>query len=177
MLSATAAKEKVVSKTVVSIDEVSGPSKIADLWMHKYSTLLNSNRDTTHTHSVLEVIEKLNENAIVRFSAEGIVASLNKLKSGKSADLDGLQAEHFRNAPIRLSVIITMFFNAMLMHMHITGSVMETVIVPVVKDKKSSITSSNNYQPVAVTTIFSKLLEILILKRCSSCLETSHNQF
>ena len=47
----------------------------------------------------------------------------------------------------------------------------------VIKNKCGSLTDSNNYRPIAIATITSKLLESVILMKCEEYLFTSDNQF
>ena len=54
---------------------------------------------------------------------------------------------------------------------------MSTVIVPIVKNKKCNITDMDNYRPIAITTVFSKVIELLLLHRYSDLLCTTDNQF
>ena len=50
-------------------------------------------------------------------------------------------------------------------------------IVPVSKDKKGDISSKDNYCPIAITFVISKILEAVILNRYQYCLVTSDSQF
>lgn len=43
--------------------------------------------------------------------------------------------------------------------------------------KKGNFTDKDNYRPIAITCVASKILELLILKRCDQFLITSDNQF
>ena len=52
-----------------------------------------------------------------------------------------------------------------------------TIIIPIVKYKHGDITKKNNYRPVPIATITSKIFEILILNICSSSFITLDNQF
>ena len=54
---------------------------------------------------------------------------------------------------------------------------METTIVPIVKNKCGNLSNSNNYRPIAIATITSKVLESLILVKCEEFLYTSDNHF
>ena len=54
---------------------------------------------------------------------------------------------------------------------------METIIVPIIKNKKGLITDKDNYRPIAITSVVSKILELLLLDRLRFQLETSSNQF
>ena len=55
-----------------------------------------------------------------------------------------------------------MLFNSAIIHGHLPDRLMETIIVPIVKDSKSTLTDENNYRPIALTCVASKLLELLI---------------
>ena len=56
-------------------------------------------------------------------------------------------------------------------------SLLKTTIVPVIKNKCGSLTDCNNYRPIAIATITSKLLESIILLKCEEYFFTSDNQF
>ena len=53
----------------------------------------------------------------------------------------------------------------------------ETIIVPIVKNKCGNLSDSNNYRPIALATIISKLFESAILLKCEMFLDTCPNQF
>ena len=54
---------------------------------------------------------------------------------------------------------------------------MHAVICPIVKDKSKDLTSADNYRPIALVTAISKLLELCILSRIVTLIETSDLQF
>ena len=54
---------------------------------------------------------------------------------------------------------------------------MATMIVPIVKDKSKDITRVDNYRPVAIVTVMSKLFELCILNRIENFIATSDYQF
>ena len=51
----------------------------------------------------------------------------------------------------------------------------ETIIVPIVKNKCGNLCDSNNYRPIALATLMSKLFESVILLKCETFLETCPN--
>ena len=53
----------------------------------------------------------------------------------------------------------------------------KTTIVPVIKNKCGNLADSNNYKPIAIATIVSKLYESTILYKCEDFLKTCDNQF
>ena len=65
----------------------------------------------------------------------------------------------------------------MLSHGYLPELFMETLIVPLVKDKKDSITDKSNYRPIAITNTMSKVLENVILSMYKDYFHTTDNQF
>ena len=57
------------------------------------------------------------------------------------------------------------------------NSMMVTVIAPIIKNKAGDLSDNNNYRPIALATVASKLFESLILSRVSILLTTCANQF
>ena len=54
---------------------------------------------------------------------------------------------------------------------------MDTILTPIIKDKKGNISSKDNYRPIAVTSVISKVLESVILDRYKMCFITCDSQF
>ena len=54
---------------------------------------------------------------------------------------------------------------------------MEITIVPIIKNKCGSLADSNNYRPIDIVTIVSKIFESIILYKCEEFLYTCDNQF
>ena len=67
-----------------------------------------------------------------------------KRHAGKSPGLDKLQGEHFKYADDKLSCLLCMLFNSMVMHGYMPRKFMEAIIVPIVKDTKGLITAKDN---------------------------------
>ena len=65
----------------------------------------------------------------------------------------------------------------MLTHAYLPSNFMLSFIVPLIKDKKGDVTSKDNYRPIALTSIISKVFEIVILNIYSEFLKTAPNQF
>ena len=62
-------------------------------------------------------------------------------------------------------------------HGYIPQSLIETTIVPIIKNKAGDLSSSNNYRPIALANVISKVFESLILLRCEQFLITADIQF
>ena len=53
----------------------------------------------------------------------------------------------------------------------------KSIIVPLVKNKCDSLSDKNNYRPIALSSISSKVFEHVILFRLEDYLWTNDNQF
>ena len=156
-----------------TINGVSGHGNIAKLWHDYFKGLLNtskSNQDYLKKFSDTHI-----QNSLV--SPLDVSSAIKDLKTGKSSGLDGITPEHYKYASENVSVLLSIVFNRMIIHGYLPSSFMDTVIVPVVKNKKDSITDQDNYRPIAIANSCSKILELIILNVYKDFLITKHNQF
>ena len=161
-----------------TVNGISGQVNIADMWHDHFKNLLNSSQCISNKPYVLDAINSINNNNYLnRITPGEILDAFNNLKLGKSPGLDGLYAEHFKFASDKLSVLLSILINAMLIHGHLPSKFMETVILPIIKNKRGDITNKDNYRPIAITNVFSKVFEAVLLHRYSALLVTTDNQF
>jgi len=85
-------------------------------------------------------------------------------------------AEHIC-ADASLCDYLSSLFNQCLMHGKIPQECMQTVTVPICKNKNGDISDTGNCWPVSLATIISKLLEHYILSCISPLSFTTDNQF
>ena len=168
---------KTDSIRALSIDSVTGDNNICNLWKNHYEKLLNCKNDSQCKPEVMNFVRALRNEESFVFKECDVRNAIDKLRIGKSAGLDGLQSEHYKYADNIVSELLTNLFNAMLAHGYMPKSLMETLIVPIVKDKKASVTSKDNYRPIAITSVASKILELALLENMKTHLATSDNQF
>jgi len=101
---------------------------------------------------------------------------LHKLPLNRAADKDGIFAECIFYADSSVCNHLSSLFNVCLMHDKIPQECMQTVIVPICKNKNGNISDAENYRPGSLATIISKLFEHYML--CiSPLLATTENQF
>ena len=119
----------------------------------------------------------------VQYSENMIVSSritsklISELDSGKSSGPDNISPESLKFASNRLSVLLSLCFSVCLSHGYLPPAMIKTTIVPIVKNKCGNISESNNYRPIALATIISKLFESVLLVKCEDYLSTCSNQF
>ena len=93
---------------------------------------------------------------------------IKKLRLGCAPGIDGITAEHLKWAAgtkviesLRLLLTICIRFGI------VPDSFASGLLVPLLKKPNSDPTLPNNYRPVVISTTFSKILEIHILKECN----------
>jgi hypothetical protein len=158
-----------------TIAGVTGPENICKMWYTYFSDLLNTSKDFSKKESVLRNLADVGDADL--FSTSDIKCIIKNLKKEKSPGLDNIYGEHFIYAHDKLSEIICILFNTMLIHNHIPQKFMDTIIIPLIKDKKGDVSDCNNYRPIALTCIMSKILESAILKKYQNYFITSDHQF
>ena len=149
-----------------------GQQDVSNMWKQYFSNLLNSSQ-IRNNYQVPEV--SLESFQVI--TGDEVAEAMKNLKKGKSPGSDGIQAEHLKYSDDCLCDLLAKLFNCFIIHGYLPKAFMYTVLVPVVKDKKNDLSDCDNYRPIALTTIISKLLEIVILKRCKEFLVTTDNQF
>lgn len=159
-----------------NIEEASGAEEICNLWKDHYETILTSVKDEGNKRDVLNSLHRI-ETGNITVNVPLIYELIEHLKSGKAKGNDGMQAEHLKYASKRLYFFICLLFNTIFVHSYLPVAMMKTVVVPVIKDKLGNATSKDNYRPIAITTILSKLLECIILHFFKDQMSTSSNQF
>ena len=91
--------------------------------------------------------------------------------------MDGIYAEHLKYANDRVIPLLGMCFTSLFVHGILPDSLMSVVLVPIIKNKCGNINSQDNYRPIALASIISKVMEKVILNRIKIYLITNKNQF
>ena len=71
--------------------------------------------------------------------------------------------------------LLSMCFSSLFVHGFLPKSLMSVVLLPIIKNKCGNISSKENYRPIALASIMSKLIEIIVLNRIDDNLNTSDN--
>jgi hypothetical protein len=85
---------------------------------------------------------KVSKDTINKFSYIDVKNAVNVLKLGKSAGMDNLSSEHFRYASDRLCILFSLLFNSMLTHGFLPSHMMDSIIIPLLKDNKGDISDN-----------------------------------
>ena len=111
------------------------------------------------------------------FNVIDIKKALGNLKACKSDGLLGTNSNHFKYAPPRFVILLTMLIRMMFIHGHSPESLLYSIIISIPKCKRKSLSDSNNYRGIALCYSLNKLIDLLILNKCGSSLCSSDYQF
>ena len=99
------------------------------------------------------------------------------LENNKATGMDNISAEHLKNCSSRLTVLLSLCFTGLFIHGFMPQNLMSVLLIPIVKNKNSKISSKANYRPIALASVMSKVVENVILNRVFFLLDTECNQF
>ena len=91
--------------------------------------------------------------------------------------MDGLTGESLKYANHILPVLLSICFTCMFKHCYLPISMIDSDIVPLVKNRNGDLSHKNNYRPIALSSVISKVFENVILYRLEEYLWTTNNQF
>ena len=126
---------------------------------------------------ILSNFDKIKHNSNMSVSTKSVSEIIGKLECGKFAGPDGIGAEYLKFSNIKKHVLLSLCFTLCLSHGYMPPAMIETTIVPTVKNKSGNLSDSSNYRPIALTTIVSKMFESVLLFKCAEYLSTSDHQF
>ena len=72
---------------------------------------------------------------------------------------------------------LSILFSSMIYHGFAPQSFICANIIPIPKGSKASLTSSDKYRSIAISSVIGKILDHVIIDRLSDCLKTSDYQF
>ena len=161
-----------------SVGGVTGEVNVADMWKNHFAAILNSVNNDSMKDIVLNEINNSNTGtSTTAFSVREVLDSTMELSSGRSSGCDELNAEHFKAAGVPCATHLSLCFSMMIGHKILPPSLSKVILRPIVKDKTGNISDKDNYRPIALATVSSKILERVILNRCRLNLVTSDHQF
>lgn len=157
----------------LNVEGINGAENIAAMWKNHFQDLFNciqrydlSDIDCNNTN-VSDVVVCENE----------ITSAIKSLSLGKSCGMDGIYAEHLKYCSDLIVPILSKCFSSFFVHGFLPSRLLSVVLVPIVKDKTAKITSKDNYRPIALASVVSKVLEKIILFRIEDYISTQCNQF
>ena len=154
-----------------SIDGVSGSDEISQLWQKRYTELFNC------VKSNLFMVENVDFNDDVIVTHGEVYDAVLKLSDNKACGQDNITAEHLKLATKKLCPLVALCFTGFFVHGFLPPSMLSVLLVPVIKDKVGKLNSSDNYRPIALASVMSKVIERILLSRLERWISSADNQF
>lgn len=112
-----------------------------------------------------------------RIIQEDVKEGIKHLNRGKQDGIPDLFTDHYINGGGRLEVYIGLLLNSMVIHGYCPTEFERTRVIPIPKDNKKSLNSSDNYRGISLSSVLGKILDNIILKNHSEGLSPHDAQF
>jgi len=99
------------------------------------------------------------------------------MKPQKKEGCVGLSSDHFINAGDDLCCHIALLFTAILAHGSLPVRFLYSTIIPIPKNRNANTSDSANYREIALSSIYGKLFDNIVLHHFSESLSTNELQF
>ena len=164
------------------VDGCTDENSISQVFAAKYKHLYNSvPYETSELRDILDDIEiSLSNGSVDRhfiISCDEIHAAVIKLKPHKGDGNSGLCSDYFIHAGRDLSVHIAILFTAIVLHGTVPSDFLISTIIPIPKNRHSSSANSDNFRGIALSSVYCKLLDHVILCKYQDKLISSELQF
>ena len=132
--------------------------------------VLESNLRAMITDDSLTFVDRINSCAV-----KSVIEK--KLKPAKKDPVADISSDYLIHAPDELFDILARCFKSYITHSHVSGFLLVSSLVPLLKDKLGDITSSNNYRSIAISSLVLKVFDLLIISLFSEYLNLDDLQF
>ena len=149
-----------------NIDGCFGPYDIIEMWRGHFQDIFNNVSNVTDKQFVEDRINCISDHHIT--TAGDTEEALHDLKADTCTGLNNIQADHLNNASNVLNVLLSILCTIMMKHAYIVNTILETAIIPVIKNKSLNANDKHNYRLIAIRTTKSKVLERLMLHKIDS---------
>ena len=166
-----------------AIDGCTDTAAIAELFADNYRDLYTTvpyDRDdmmriTREVNSLLSALDALP--ADCTFLVDEVKQAVTQMKRGKSDGCSSLTSDHIINAGDDLLHHLSGLFSAFCIHGTVSDDFYSSVIIPIPKNRNVSAASSSNYRGIALSSLFGKILDYIVLHRYIPLLISSEYQF
>jgi hypothetical protein len=163
----------------VSIEGEADPAIIANKLRNFYS---NVYVDSANNFSAVDEFDNLSSNVSSDFGLpfvdiESIEKCITGLKPNKAAGHDGVFSEHIINSHPSICVHLKQLFTMIFSHSYVPDEFGFGVIIPIVKDKCGNLSSIDNYRPITLSPVISKLFEAFLMDKYCKYMRTDDLQF
>ena len=112
-----------------------------------------------------------------KINIHDVKKAITFLKKGKRDGNCEMDSEHLIYGSNQLHVHISMLFQSMLTHGFSPNGFLESVIVPIPKSKRKSLSDIKNYRGISLSSMLGKVMDNIIVSLHSDVLHTIDMQF
>ena len=156
VLIANAFKTHFAQSYINSADDIQARTEFADLLSSKAPELCDASPEIS-----IELVEQC----------------IKELSCNKAAGHDGLVAEHVIHSHPSIVVHLKLLFSMILLHTYVPNEFGMGTVIPIIKDKRGDLNAMENYRPITLSPIISKIFESLMLAIYSKFMGTDDLQF
>ena len=167
-------------RTPESVNSLTDPKSIAQLFAHNYETLYNSvANDNKIMNDVLDYINDGLDHCLeeTKVTVNMVKKAVKKLKKEKNDGDKGLSSCHLIAASDQYYEELSKLFTAMLVHGHEPEALLMATIVSIPKDNRGDLGSDSNYRGIALSSSIGKVFDSIFIERNSERLCSSDLQF
>jgi hypothetical protein len=171
------------NKNPSQLDDTFGDSSIANLLADKFDALFHSVSYSAHEMAAfkLDLAKNIEDQTLgiskTSISVDDACKAIGNIKFKKSEGCSGMMSDHIKYGTNKLYVYVSLLFTSMLNHGFSPKLFTDSVIVPIPKNKRKSLYSSDNYRGICLGSVFSKILDHIIINKYSDVLNTTGMQF
>ena len=106
---------------------------ITNMWHDHFKGLLNCVDNITHRKYVLDSIGNMPAQYDL-FTPVEIKSAIEGLKGNKASGTNNVFAEHLKYAGAKIHVLLSLCFNACMVHCFLPSTMTDKILVPIIKD-------------------------------------------
>ena len=159
------AMRKTRPVVATSIDGVK--ENVPEHFKNIYSQLYNSVDDAEDMARVSTEVENsissFSLSDVDRVTPDIVKTAAGKLKPGKSDPVYSFSSDCIKVDSDVLAELLSLIIQCYIIHGHVTRFLLLATLVPIIKDKLGSISTSKNYRSIAIISLILKLLDWIII--------------
>ena len=146
-----------------------------------YKTLYNSVDEQDTLQDVASIIDsKISNNCkeeIKKITPDIIKEAVSRIRPQKSDPVFNFTSDCLKNAPQSLYAHISNIIKNFLIHSHVSTVLLLSTLVPIIKDKLGNLCTSKNYRSIAISSLFLKIVDWVIILLYGDSLKLNDLQF
>jgi len=164
------------------VDGCTDENSISQVFASKYRDLYTSvPYDKIEMQNIITDVEnRISDGALFSdytINCHDVQEAISRLKSHKNDGNVGLSSDYFLQASADLAIHIAFLFTCIISHGKVPADLVCSTILPIPKNRNVSAVHSDSFRGIALSSIFGKLFDNIIVSKFYDKLSTSDLQF